>query len=131
MFLIATGVIATEFFLLKNNLNNLIWQSMIYQFLTIGQMIVVLAGGIDLSLSANMTVSSIIGMKLFLAFPDKLWLGMLVMLVFGLAVGIINGIFVVRLRVDAFVSTLAVQMILQGSALIMTPKPKMCIRDRF
>jgi ribose transport system ATP-binding protein len=123
LFLIATGVIATEFFLLKNNLNNLIWQSMIYQFLTIGQMIVVLAGGIDLSLSANMTVSSIIGMKLFLAFPDKLWLGMLVMLVFGLAVGIINGIFVVRLRVDAFVSTLAVQMILQGSALIMTPKP--------
>lgn len=121
--LFITGSLVTPFFLNRNNLNNLISQSMVYLFLTIGQMIVIMGGGIDLSLSANLAVSSIICVKLMLAFPGQLVFAMSIMLLVGLFIGFINGLIIVYLKVDPFITTLAVQMILQGVALILTPKP--------
>jgi ABC-type sugar transport system ATPase subunit/ribose/xylose/arabinose/galactoside ABC-type transport system permease subunit len=121
--LFVVGSTVTPFFLNKANLNNIVWQTTALFLLTIGQLIVIITGGIDLSISATMTVASVIGLKLMLLFPDKIYLGVLVLIAVGLAVGIINGLIVVFGKIDAFVATLGVQIILQGIALIVTPKP--------
>lgn len=121
--LVLAGPMITPFFMNKANWNNIVWQTFVYVLLTLGQLIVILSGGIDLSISATMTVSSIVGMKLMLTFPEQPFIGILSMLAVGLAVGAFNGFVVVYGKIDAFVATLAVQMILQGVALIVTPKP--------
>jgi len=117
------GSIVTPFFLNKANLNNIVWQTTALFLLTIGQLIVIITGGIDLSLSATMTVACVIGIKLMLLFPDKIYLGVLALIAVGLVVGLINGLVVVFGKIDAFVATLGVQIILMGVALIVTPKP--------
>ena len=121
--LFVVGSSVTPFFLNKANLNNIIWQTMALFLLTIGQLIVIITGGIDLSLSATMTVACVIGIKLMLLYPDKIYLGVLALVAVGLVVGIINGLVVVFGKIDAFVATLGVQIILMGIALIVTPKP--------
>lgn len=117
------GPIFTPFFLKGANLNNIVWQTMVYILLTLGQLAVVISGGIDLSISACMTVSSIIGIKIMLAFPGSPALGMAAMLGFGLIIGLINGAIVVYGKIDSFIGTLATQLVLQGTALILTSRP--------
>ena len=62
-------------------------------------------------------------MNLFLAYPQALAVGMLGMLVFGLLIGLINGVIVVYGKIDSFIGTLAIQVILQGGARILISKP--------
>lgn len=123
LFLFIAGPIATQFFFNPANFNNIIWQSIVFILLTLGQLAVVITGGIDLSLSACMTVSGIIGIKVMLSFPGAPIIGLLIMLLAGLAIGALNGFLVVYRKIDSFIATLAVQLILQGTALILTPKP--------
>lgn len=123
LLLSAAAPVITPFFLKPVNLNNILWQTFVYILLTLGQLAVIIAGGIDLSISATMTVSSVIGMKLVLAYPSHPEVGILAMLAVGLLIGACNGLFVVYGKIDSFIATLAVQLILQGLALIITPKP--------
>ena len=123
LILMALGPMLTPFFFRQVNFNNIMWQTMVFVLLTFGQLAVVISGGIDLSLSACMTVASVIGIKFMLAFPDLPALGLIAMLGVGLLIGAINGVIVVYGKVDSFIGTLAIQMILQGTALILTPVP--------
>lgn len=121
--LLIAGPIATSFFFNAGNFNNIIWQTMVFILLTLGQLAVVIAGGIDLSLSACMTVSCIVGVKLMLAFPGAPILGMLAMIGVGLLIGAVNGAIVVYGKIDSFIGTLAIQLVLQGTALVLTTRP--------
>lgn len=124
LLLLATaGSLVTPFFMNKANLNNIIWQSFVFFLLTLGQLIVIIAGGIDLSISAIMSLSSIIGIKLMLLLPDQPWLGMVAMVAVGLMIGVINGVLVVIGNIDSFVATLGVQIVLSGLALLITSRP--------
>lgn len=121
--LIAAGPFVTPFFMNAANWSNIYWQTFAYILLTFGQLIVIISGGIDLSVSAIMTVSSVVGMKLILANPNHPELGLLAMMAVGLLIGTANGLVVVYGKVNAFVATLATQMILQGVSLILTTRP--------
>ena len=121
--LFVTGTLITPFFIKTGNLNNIFWQTFAALLLTFGQLFVIISGGIDLSISAIMTVSSVIGMKLIVQKPDNPVAGMLVMLAVGLILGAANGFFVVHCNINAFVSTLGMQIILRGTALILTKRP--------
>lgn len=121
--MLAAGPLITPFFFNPANFNNMIWQTFVFILLTLGQLAVIIAGGIDLSISACMTVSAIVGMKVMLAFPNAPVAGLAAMLIFGLSIGLINGVIVVYGRIDSFIGTLAIQLILQGVALILTSKP--------
>ena len=119
----AVGPLVTPFFMKAANWSNIYWQTFAYVLLTFGQLIVVISGGIDLSISAIMTVSSVIGMKLIVANPNHPEIGILAMVAVGLVLGAINGLIVVYGKVNAFVATLATQMVLQGVALLLTTRP--------
>lgn len=123
LILVAVGPFVTPFFMKAANWSNIYWQTFTYLLLTFGQLIVIISGGIDLSISAIMTVTSVIGMKLIVANPAHPELGILVMLAVGLLIGAVNGLVVVFGKVNAFVATLATQIILQGVALILTKRP--------
>ncbi len=106
-------------FLTVSNFTNIITQSSHIAIMAIGITFVLLTAGIDLSVGAVMYVGVailniyLIDLPVVVSFP-------LIALV-GLALGAMNGFFVVQLRgLHPFVITLATLFILRGAALFMT-----------
>ena len=118
-----TGSVISPFFLNRMNLSNLVWQSFVYLLLTTGQLAVIICGGIDLSVSAAMTIIGVIGIKTYNAFPGSVLLCLAAMLATGALVGLVNGLLAVRGRINAFIATLGVGIVLQGISLLLTPRP--------
>jgi len=86
-----------------------------------GQTIVLLRGGIDLSIGGMISLGTVIAATRFGddAGSIILWCGLILLL--GLAVGIINGLLVAFLRLQPFLVTLATWSILDGIAMIILP----------
>ncbi len=118
-----TGSLISPFFLNRINISNLAWQSFVYLLLATGQLAVVICGGIDLSVSAAMTIIGVIGIKAYAAFPGAMGLSLGAMLAAGALIGLVNGVLTVYGRINAFIATLGVGIVLQGISLILTPKP--------
>jgi len=93
-------------FTAASNLSTVLTQVMVTGILGVGQTLVILTAGIDLSVGVIMVISSVVmgrlavydGVPTVLAFP----LGLLV----GAAFGYLNGILVTRLRMPPFIVTL-------------------------
>jgi ABC-type sugar transport system ATPase subunit/ribose/xylose/arabinose/galactoside ABC-type transport system permease subunit len=117
------GAIAEPAFISWFNIRNMMVQMMPYLILTIGQLIVIISGGLDLSSGALLATSSVLGVRIMLLNPPGVLLGVAVMVVFGLAVGAVNALLVVKARVDSFVTTLGMSIILTGITLVITKNP--------
>jgi ribose transport system permease protein len=87
--------------------------------LALGMTVVMVGGGIDLSLPANMALSAILGSMAMIA-ADSVLLGCLVMLACGAAIGAFNGFAVARLRMIPFVVTLAMMTMAGGFSVWIT-----------
>ncbi len=115
-------------FMTKKNLTNLILRSVPLLSLTIGQMMVLLTGCIDLSVGALMSVSTAIAsewMKIDLA------LGVGAAFLFALLLGAGNGLAVTKLKINPFLVTLGTSSIINGIALFIRPYPGGYIDQRF
>lgn len=113
---ILLSVTSTTFLSLQNltNVNSQITALMIA---SLGQALVAIVGGIDLSVGSVMSLTSTI-----LVTADPLWAVPLV-LAMGVAVGLVNGVGVTYFNVHPLVMTLATMTFLQGVALLVSPVP--------
>jgi ribose transport system permease protein len=97
-----------------------------------GQAYVMIAGEIDLSVGSLVTVCAVAAAYIINNNPDNVSMAILWMVLISLAVGTINGLITTRFKVPAFVSTLAMLLILQGGISIVTRgAPKGGITDNF
>lgn len=108
--------ITTEEFLKSENLLNLVAQAMPLIIASIGMMLVVLVGGLDLSIGSVISFTTAIlalGAPGIISIPG----------VFALAamIGFVNGFTVTRLNVNPIIATLATQFIVLGFARILRP----------
>ena len=95
-----------------------------YAFATVAMTIVVLAGGIDLSVAAIMAVASVSGAVLMQDFQGGLTvLAVAAVLAIGAATGAVNGALVVVTRVPDIVVTLAMLFVWEGVALLILKAP--------
>jgi ribose/xylose/arabinose/galactoside ABC-type transport system permease subunit len=102
-----------------NNIINVLLQASLLGMLAIGMAVIMIVGGIDLSLPANMAMSAVLGALYMKATGD--WVtGSLVMAGTGLAIGLINGIAVAKLKMIPFVVTLAMMTMVSGTSVWMT-----------
>lgn len=85
--------------------------------IAIGQTLAVLIGQIDLSVPWTLTLSAILGTNLAAHYGSQ-WVAFLVVIVLGVAVGLLNTLGVYVLRVHSLIWTLAVNLLLQGVALL-------------
>ena len=107
----------TPNFLKPGNLSNILAQTAVIATVAIGQHLVILTRGIDLSVGANLALATVIGGLVFRV-VDSAPLVVLAMLLTGGAVGAINGIVYVFGRLPhAFIITLATLSICRGLAL--------------
>jgi ribose transport system permease protein len=108
--------IGTEQFATRENLFNLIAQAMPLLIAAIGQLFVLIVGGLDLSIGSVISFTTVI---LSLDGPSAV----LIPAVFALAglVGLTNGVVITRLNVHPIIATLAMQYILLGITRILRP----------
>lgn len=107
----------TPNFLTPGNLSNILAQTAVIATVAIGQHLVILTRGIDLSVGANLALATVIGGLVFRV-VDSAPLVILAMLLSGAAVGAINGIAYVFGRLPhPFIITLATLSICRGLAL--------------
>lgn len=107
-----------------SGLDSLARAALPFALATVGMAIVVLAGGIDLSIAAMMAVASVTGAVLMQGATDaESVLIVLGVLVLGLVMGAINGALIVVSKVPDIVVTLAMLFVWQGVALLILNAP--------
>lgn len=116
--LVALGIIAPNFFRYSNIINVLL-QASLLGILAIGMAVVMIVGGIDLSLPANMAMSAVLG-ALYMKATGDWTVGPLIMIGAGASIGAVNGFAVGRLKMIPFVVTLAMMTMVSGATVWMT-----------
>lgn len=119
--LIALIGLFTPNFLKPINIGNILAQTAVIAIVAMGQQLVILTKGIDLSVGANLAFSAVVGGLMFKA-VDSAPLVILAMVLTGAAVGAINGMVYVFGRLPhPFIVTLATLSICRGLALELAP----------
>lgn len=122
LLLLATKLIQPGFGV--SGLDSLARAALPFALATVGMAVVVLAGGIDLSIAAMMAVASVTGAVLMDGAGDgQAVLAVIAVLVLGLAMGAVNGALIVVTRVPDIVVTLAMLFVWQGVALLILNAP--------
>ena len=102
------------------NISNVLQQSAPLGLVAIGQTFVILAGGIDISVAAAMSLGTCVLMGVVNGSDGKIGYGIVLCVLFGLAIGLANGLIVVTARVPAFVVTFGTASIIQGITFLYT-----------
>lgn len=122
LLLVATKLIQPDFGI--SGLDSLARAALPFALATLGMAIVVIAGGIDLSLAAMMAVASVTAAVMMQGASDgQAALVVLFVLALGAAMGAINGSLIVVTRVPDIVVTLAMLYVWQGVALLILNAP--------
>ena len=103
----------TDEFLSRQNLTNVARNFSWIAVVAFGQSMVIIIGGIDLSVGATMALAGLTAarvMQLGVPVPVALVIGLLV----GMTIGMANGIMVARIKLPAFIVTLGTMSIARG-----------------
>ncbi|PRP70481.1 ribose ABC transporter permease [Chromobacterium amazonense] len=116
--LVAVGLsVMSPDFLTVNNLLNVMRQVSINALIAFGMTLVILLGGIDLSVGSILALSSVLTATLLRAGVDPM-LATLLGILAGAAMGLFNGLVISKGKVAPFIATLASMTILRGLALV-------------
>jgi len=107
-----------------NDFGSLVRAALPYAFAVAAQAIVVIAGGIDLSVASMMAVTSVTAAVLMAGASEEFAILVIpLVLLLGLILGAFNGLLIVVTRVPDIVVTLAMLFVLQGLALLILASP--------
>ncbi len=116
-------------FLTVSNFINILQQTSTIGIMALGETLVILAGGIDVSVGSVLGLG---GMVSAMAIAD-LGASPLVAIVLGtlsgLVVGLVNGLIITRLKIDAFITTLAMLSVVRGVVYIISNQYNVNIPD--
>jgi ribose/xylose/arabinose/galactoside ABC-type transport system permease subunit len=115
--------LSAERFLTTRNLFNVLRQTAFVGTTAIGQTLVILSAGIDLSVGSLVKLSVLVGAIVMDGKSENTWLAVLVLLLLGAGVGAVHGLLINRLRIAPFIATLGTYSILRGVSLAIASKP--------
>ena len=93
-------------------------------FAAAAQAVIVISGGIDLSIGSMMALANVTAALLMQQLPPEAAVGVVALvLAMGLVLGLVNGLLVVWTRVPDIVVTLAMSFVWAGAALLVLPRP--------
>jgi len=113
VFVVAWIAVGGEFVTVPN-LQNIAQRSVALGLVAVGQTMVVLAGSLDLSVAYVVSVSAVTTSVVMAGEPGRIGLGIAAALGVGAAVGLVNGLVITRLHVNAFIATLGISLVLKG-----------------
>ncbi|HRL12210.1 MAG TPA: ABC transporter permease [Aggregatilineales bacterium] len=109
----------SQIFLSERNLINILQQSAINACIAIGMTMVIISGGIDLSVGSVAAFTGVITADLMFKGTPVL-LALLIGAGLGIACGVFNGLLVSRARLQPFIATLGTMSVYRALALIYT-----------
>jgi ribose transport system permease protein len=119
LLLIATFTILNNIFILPANLLNMLKRMSFVAITAFGMTFVITLGGLDLSVGGTAAIVGV-GFALMLGAGIPLVAALLLCLCIAVALGAINGVIIVKGRIEPFLVTLATMNIFRGVALVAT-----------
>lgn len=113
--------IASPPFLSSTNLSSVVRQTAVINIMALGMTMIIVAGGIDLSVGAILAFAGLVGTKFMeqhAASAAGIPMGVVIGIVAGCAWGLINGLLTVRLKIAPFIVTLGTLGIIRGLTLL-------------
>ena len=116
-------------FLTRTNLLNIIQQTSTIGIMVIGQTLVILAGGIDVSVGSVLGVGGMISALAVRDLNASPLMATLLGTLAGTAFGLVNGLVITRLKIDAFITTLAMLNVARGVVYIVSNQYNVDVPD--
>lgn len=111
--------IASPHFLTSTNLSSVVRQTAVINIMALGMTIIIITGGIDLSVGAILGMAGVIG-TLSMEKGMPIGVGILMGIGAGLLCGLLNGFLITRLHIAPFIVTLGTLGIFRGLTLLVT-----------
>lgn len=104
-------------FLTSDNLLTVLLQSSINAIIAVSATFIIISGGIDLSVGSIVALSTAVMGEMVITRGVNPFVGLLIALTVGLAVGVIHGIVIAKFKINPFIVTLGAMTIWRGVAL--------------
>lgn len=114
--LIVFGALRYDNFLSPFNILSFLRYNSMFALIALGMAFVIMTGGIDLSVGGVAAMSSVVAAMLS---THSWWAGLAGGVGAGLAVGVMNGLIITRMRIQPFIATLAAMLAAYGTALLL------------
>lgn len=111
--------VASPHFLTNTNLSSVVRQTAVINIMALGMTLIIISGGIDLSVGAILAMSGLLGCMAMEA-GQPIIVGVLVGILTGSAWGLVNGFLTTALRINPFIVTLGTLGIIRGVTLIIS-----------
>lgn len=116
---VAGFAIASPTFRTPYNLANVLEQNSVIGVVACGMAIMMISGGFDLSVGATGAAASVLGSVVAVAGGGD-FLAIVAGLAVGVLVGLVNGLIIARIKINAFVTTFAMASIVSGILFVAT-----------
>lgn len=104
----------SPYFLKSDNIFNVLRGMSTIGIMAIGQTMIIITGGIDLSVGSVLAASAMMTARLMYTEVVPPWIAVLIGLGFGTLLGAINGVIITRIKVSPFITTLGMLSIARG-----------------
>lgn len=112
--------VASSNFFTASNIGSILLSTAVIGILAVGTTLVIITGGIDLSIGTGMTLCAVITGLLLTEAGLPLAVGVAGGILMGALIGLINGMNVAYLGLPPFIATLAMMLVAQGLALVLS-----------
>lgn len=120
VFIIVFGLLKPDLFLTETTLHSVASQQAITAILGLAVMVPLAAGAFDLSIGATTNICAVVVVQMQTQNHYGMWLSIAIAVGTGFVIGVMNGFFVVKLRVNSFIATLGSATILDAVQQIIT-----------
>ncbi len=111
--------ISSPYFLTIDNLTKVLRQVAVVGIVTVSMTMVILTGGIDLSVGSMLGLTSVILAKLMVS-GVSVPIAIIITLIFGMILGLFNGFLINKIKISPLISTLGTMTIYSGITYIIT-----------
>jgi ribose/xylose/arabinose/galactoside ABC-type transport system permease subunit len=112
--LLAVAALLSDAFLRPNYLFNIVRQAAPVGIAAVGVTLVMIAGGVDLSVGAVISLAAVVAAVLMEGDPANIPYAVVVTLVMGTTIGLTNGVLIALNRVSPFILTLGLAIVVYG-----------------
>ena len=112
--------ISNSSFFTYGNVTNILFSTVVIGTLALGTTFVIITGGIDLSIGTGMSLCAVMSGVFIVNWGMPVALGVPAAILFGGLIGLVNGFNVSFLKLPPFIATLAMMLVAQGLALVIS-----------
>jgi ribose transport system permease protein len=117
------GVKAPSFFLTVSNFENIFNSASLVAIIAVGLTLTLVVGEFDLSIGYASSFAGVVVVCFMSYYGIPLILALIMVLLCGIGIGLLNGILITKVRINAVIATLGIGIILTGLEYLFAPVP--------